>query len=134
MIRSILQIGPRPTQQLPQGANKRRAGRVVCDNVRTTWGHILNASATGARINARGNTIPSPGETSVLTIEGPAGPFKVTAKVVWAKKQNWGKREIGIQFVDVTPQARAQLVALAEIASRSTMLDTVTPDGFSNVA
>jgi hypothetical protein len=134
MIRSILQIGGKGTPTIVGDANNRRAGRVRCEGITTSWGEIVNASASGLRIKAKGRTIPEVGETAVLTIQGPEGPFKVAAKIVWAKQKNWGKREIGVQFIEVSEQGRWHLVRLAEAASRSTMLDAVTSHGFSDAA
>lgn len=131
MIRSILQIGGKGQKSPPPGANQRRAGRVRCEGILTSWGEVLNASASGLRISAKGKTVPELGETAVLTIQGPEGPFKVTAKIVWSKQKNWGKREIGVQFVDVPEQARWHLARLAEAASRATMMDSITSNGFT---
>jgi phage baseplate assembly protein gpV len=134
MIRSILQIGGKGTPTIAGVANNRRAGRVRCEGFTTSWGEIVNASASGLRIQAKGKAIPEVGEAAVLTINGPEGPFKVAAKIVWTKQKNWGKREIGVQFIEVTEQGRWHLVRLAEAASRSTMLDAVTSHGFSDAA
>lgn len=134
MIRSILQIGGDKKQATTApAANQRRAGRVRCEGILTSWGEIVNASGSGLRISAKGKTIPELGETAVLTIQGPEGPFKITAKIVWAKQKNWGKREIGVQFIDVPEQARWHLARLAEAASRATMMDTVGSDGFIGI-
>lgn len=133
MIRSILQLGgAKKSPTCEAGANNRRAGRVKCEGILTSWGEVLNASASGLRITARGRAIPEMGEVAVLTIQGPEGPFKLTAKIVWAKNKNWGKREIGVQFVDVPEQSRWHLARLAEAASRATMMDTVSSNGFTD--
>jgi hypothetical protein len=134
MIRSILQIGGKRTPTVVGDANNRRAGRVRCEGITTSWGEILNASASGLRIKAKGKTIPEPGVSALLTIQGPEGPFKVAAKIVWAKQKNWGTREIGVQFIEVSEQGRWHLVRLAEAASRSTMLDALTSHGFTDAA
>lgn len=135
MIRSILQIGGQKKQESYDPKNNhRRAGRVRCEGILTSWGEVLNASASGMRINSRGQAIPEKGEVAVLTIQGPEGPFKLTAKIVWAKNKNWGKKEIGVQFVDVPEQSRWHLARLAEAASRATMMDTVSSNGFTDAA
>ncbi|MBL8746341.1 MAG: PilZ domain-containing protein [Phycisphaerae bacterium] len=129
----MLQLGGGSRSANPAPSdNQRRAGRVNCEGIMTSWGEILNASASGLRISARGKALPEIGEVAMITICGPEGPFEVTAKAVWIKHRNWGKREIGVQFVDVPEQARWHLARLAEAASRATLLDTVTSNGFAD--
>lgn len=129
MIRSILQIGTRKAPTADPGANKRGGGRIACEGIFTGWGEILNASASGLRLSARGRAIPEVGETAPLAIHGPEGTFSVLARVVWARHKNWGRREIGVQFVEVSPQARWHLARLAEAAARGTVLDVDSPQG-----
>lgn len=129
MIRSILQIGGR--KPVHDGTNARRAGRVVCDGIVSNWGEVLNASSTGARLLAgRKEIVPESGQSGTLIIKGPDGPFRLVGRVVWCRKQNWGRRELGVQFIDVPVEARYHLLRLAEMAVRTPMMDTLTPDGF----
>ncbi|MDX2114560.1 MAG: PilZ domain-containing protein [Planctomycetota bacterium] len=130
MFRSILQMG-KPAPRVDPEANKRRAGRVACAGVKTSWGEVINASRTGMRISARRKALPPPGQVGVLTVFGPEGAFKVAARVVWSRKQNWGRAEAGLQFVEVPAAARAHLGRLAEYAARDTTLDGLTADGFT---
>jgi hypothetical protein len=127
MIRSVLHLGEAPAAP---GANSRKAGRVVCERVRCDWGEVLNASASGMRILARARRLPDPGRAAVLTVQGPDRPFSVVARVVWSKQRNWGRREVGVQFVEVSPMARAQLMRMAEVAGRGVSLKGLTADGF----
>lgn len=129
MIRSILHIGGKPAESTD--ANQRRAGRIRCDGVKCSWGMVLNASATGMRIIAKGRNIPESGQTGTLVVDGPDGQFRIAAKVVWARQRNWGKREIGIQFMNVPPEARHQLLRLAEMAGRDLTMQGLADTGFS---
>lgn len=119
MIRGLLHLGPKPAPQGP-GSNKRGGGRVRCEGIKSSWGEVVNASATGCRIITRLDL--HVGVPTMLTIETPDGPVKLAAKVVWARKKNWGKQEVGVQFVEVDPAGRARLARLAEFASRDVVI------------
>lgn len=136
MIRSILQLGGRGEDPgaTRSGSNLRRAGRIVCANTCCSWGEVLNASASGMRILARTKLVPPVNTVSVLTIQGPDHAFQVSARVVWSKKRNWGKQELGVQFVEVPPESRAQLARLAEMAGRDITMDGLDVDGFRRSA
>lgn len=127
MIRSLLSL--KYSRGTERGENLRRSGRVMCDGVRSSWGEITNVSASGARIIARREVTPKQGETAVLIIQGLDGPFELLGKVVWITKRNWGKRELGVQFVDVQPAARHGLNRLGEMAGRGTAYDGFTQHG-----
>lgn len=133
MIRSILQIGGHDPEKR-RGVNLRRAGRVVCDGVSTTWGDVVDASSSGMRLVARGKAIPVVGEASVLTIQGLDGPFRVVARVIWTRKRSWRRREIGVQFVEVPLESRGHLARLAEFASRATCINELDDTGFRRSA
>lgn len=130
MIRSILKIRknvPDPAQSAGS-VNNRRAGRVRCDGIVSTWGDLINASGTGCRLRTRLDL--KPGLVGTLTINGPDGPIMLRARVVWARKKNWGKSEVGVQFEEVDPETRSRLSRLAEFASRGTILDGLADTEF----
>lgn len=119
MFRHLLMLG-RDSIRTSRASDNRSTGRVLCEGVKTSWGEIINASATGLRLLTKQKLVP--GIAGVLVIEGPDGPIRVGARVVWAKGRSWGRHEIGVNFVDVPPEARRQLMELAAMASRDLVL------------
>lgn len=105
-------------------SNRRSAGRVRCEGVTCAWGKLLDASATGARLISRRSL--KPGDIGVLEIEGPDRRFRVRAKIVWSRKRGWWKHEVGVQFVDVPPEARQQLTRIAEYGSRDVIIQDLS--------
>jgi hypothetical protein len=125
MIRSILKIGKTGQPEQRKGdINNRRAGRVRCEGIASTWGDLINASATGCRLRTKLDL--QPGLVGTLTINGPDGPIMVRARVVWVRRKNWGKSEAGIQFDGVDNDIRSRLSRLADFASRDTVMDGLT--------
>jgi hypothetical protein len=92
--------------------NKRRHGRVNCQEVTSSMGAVLDLSASGMRIQTRRKP-PDQGEILDLTVTGTEGPCLFRVKVMWAKKLGFMKHEIGFTFVDVTPENRQMLASLA---------------------
>lgn len=129
MIRSILRIGRTGITDEPKGdANNRRAGRVRCAGIASTWGDLINASGTGCRLRTKLDL--QPGTVGTLTINGLDGPIMVRARVVWFRRKGWGKSEAGIQFEGVDAQTRSLLSRLADFASRDTVIDGLTDTDF----
>lgn len=132
MIHNLDHLGGKPSGRTAPD-NKRSAGRLLVEDVQTSWGELVNASSTGARIRLRRGVSPKVGDTGVLTIQTGDGPFKLVVRVAWVKGRNFGKSEAGVQFVEVSAEARLGLSRVAEYASRNVSLKGLSANGFDRV-
>jgi hypothetical protein len=92
--------------------NRRRQGRIRVYGVRTNFGHVLDISAGGVRLRA-GRTVPPVGVTLELCIQTQEGPQVVKARVAWLQKTGFFSNEMGLEFVDVSPEARRVITKIA---------------------
>ncbi|MEM9066535.1 MAG: PilZ domain-containing protein [Planctomycetota bacterium] len=104
--------------------DRRRAGRLVCGDLRCGVGRIRDLSGTGMRV-ARG---PLKGEMKkgrifAFRMQDEMGGFVVRARVVWMKRTGVFGREIGIRFTDLGQAERARIASMARISASTRMLE-----------
>lgn len=75
-------------------------------------GEVLDMSKAGMRLKS-GNSKLSNGDVLGVTIRNHEHKLAITARVAWVKKTGWKSREIGLQFLDVSP---AVAIVLGELA------------------
>jgi hypothetical protein len=106
------------------GPNNRKHGRVRCQGIYCSFGEILDMSASGMRVIS--SLRPPPVDQIVLvTIQTLEGPIAVEARVIWARKASFFKREIGMRFVDLLPSAAS---ALSRVGSSAAHNESVRQD------
>jgi hypothetical protein len=99
-------------------SDNRRAGRIKADGIDTSFGEMVDLSATGMKIRC-GRTIPAAGNMIECSIEGPDGEFRLMANVVWSRRLGVFVGEAGLEFTDVNMEQRKQLNRLAAFLSRN---------------
>lgn len=105
-------------------ATRMRAGRLMCD-----LGRVLDISSLGLRAHSRGKPSVAPGSVTAIMVHAPAGSLRMACHVVWTRKNGWRNWEIGVRFVDVTPDVRAGLNLLARGLAVETDLSQDWSDG-----
>ncbi|MCC6681300.1 MAG: PilZ domain-containing protein [Phycisphaeraceae bacterium] len=100
---------------------RRRHGRLLCEDLRCNIGQIRDLSASGMKIFRKGSSIGQVGECLEITIEYMDSHMTVRAQIIRNDKAGFRKRLYGFAFVDLTEEQKARLTALARIAS-----DTLT--------
>jgi hypothetical protein len=93
--------------------DNRSRGRMRCNNVETSIGPVLDFSSTGMRVLTKREIKINEDDTLEVRITSAFDPVTVPVAVRWSKKLGWRRYETGVQFVDLTDEARA---VLAEIA------------------
>ena len=90
--------------------NTRRHGRVRCDMVESSLGTVLDISASGLRI---GSGLKRYKRDSVVTLEVHThdGAFMVQARVAWSRSTGFLSSEVGLEFINLDPDARRILLA-----------------------
>src|SRR5262245_1648873 len=108
--RAFSQAEPAPTEAFREmrGAVRVRAGHLMCD-----LGRVLDISALGLRAQSRGKPAVVPGSVAAIMVHAPAESLRLACHVVWTRKVAWRHWQIGVRFVDVTPDVRAGLNLLA---------------------
>lgn len=105
-------------------ANNRKHGRLLCQDLYSDWGIVADISATGMRVIGSKKPPKKPGAIE-FTLFLPEGALRVEGEVVWKKKAGFFKREYGIRFTKVNPDAAA---ALARLARAVVYNETIRPE------
>ncbi len=91
----------------------RSRGRMRCNNVETSIGPVLDFSATGMRILSKREVRLEEGESLLVRIESAFDPITVPVVVRWSRKLGWRRYETGVQFVELTDEAKRVLADIA---------------------
>ena len=105
-----------------RAANQRRHGRVVCRDVGCTLGEVLDLSASGLRVRAKGRPIVEAGDRFSLSIQTLDGPMLAPVQVAWVKRCGFRKHEIGITFGETGPALTQALAALARASANNEVI------------
>lgn len=93
--------------------DNRSRGRMRCNNVETSLGPVLDFSSTGMRVLSKREVRLGEDDTLEVRIKSAFDPITVQVAVRWCKKLGWRRYEIGVQFVELTDEARAGLADIA---------------------
>lgn len=118
--------------------NPRKFGRVICQFVGTSLGDVVDMSAGGMRVTTPTSITPKIDDVVTVKLVGISNVVFVRCRVAWVKtasKRKWtanllkligGTRsEIGLQFIDLTPEARQVVNEIGAAAGRN---ETIRPD------
>lgn len=100
----------------PKG-ERRRHGRLRCEETSCCVGQVSDLSASGMRILRRGRPIMDVGDEFQISIHPDAGEPVLTlpSRVVWIERQGFRKHVIGLEFVDLDDDKKRLLGELARI-------------------
>lgn len=93
--------------------DNRSRGRMRCNNVETSLGPVLDFSATGMRILSKREIIQENDQPLMVRIDSAFDPIAVPVQVRWSRKLGWRRWETGLQFVELTEEAKAVLADIA---------------------
>jgi len=108
--------GPAENQYL--GNEKRASGRLQCPYLecmagKKLFGDVVDLSATGVRIFRRGGLKWRIGETINLTLRWHSDEIQVSARVLRTKRLGFRRHDIGLEFVEVSPETKEAIADLA---------------------
>ena len=107
-------------------ANQRRHGRLRMQDIECSLGIVMDLSASGMRIRTR-LRVPEAGRVFTVTLASLDGPVLVGCRVRWWRKAGVLTKELGIEFVEPTPEIAAELGRLASRAAHNeTVRDEVS--------
>lgn len=96
----------------------RRIARMRCKMLTCEWGQVVDLSAQGMRIRHRGSAKLRPGEHIEITLSLMSTIVNVHAKIIWMRKTGFRKREIGMQFIDLSEDVISALTEITRCASK----------------
>ena len=97
--------------------DRRRHGRLLCEDLRCDLGQVRDLSASGMKVFRKGGSIAQVGDQLEVVIEYLDSRMSVQAKVIRADKIGFRKRMYGFAFVELSDEQKSRLVALARIAT-----------------
>jgi hypothetical protein len=90
---------------------ERKHGRIECEDIHCELGQIVDLSAAGMKVKAKGKPQTQPGDVYEIDV-GPEGrQVTIRAKVVWVGKRGWRGHEVGLSFNELSREQRAALYA-----------------------
>lgn len=92
--------------------NRRRSGRLPLEALRCDLGRIEDISSTGMRVRSWRKP-PVPELALVLYGYDATESIRVNCRVMWTKREGMFRYEIGVQFLDLTPELSRRLTLLA---------------------
>ncbi len=121
------------------GMHPRKFGRVVCQFVGTSLGDVVDMSAGGMRVTMASSLAPKLDDVVTIKLAGISSVVYVRCRVAWIKdasdKAKWTaklrklvgatRNEIGLQFVDLSPEARQVVTEIGAAAGKN---ETIRPD------
>ncbi len=103
-------------------ANRRRPGRVVCEKLRCRSGRVVDLSVTGAKLRLRSWFAPRKGKRRTLSFQTLMGETdRFSCRVMWSQRCGLLRYEVGVEFVDITAQQKAQLTEIARVHTARTI-------------
>lgn len=114
MLLAMALFGQRPRDDGPQ---RRRHGRVLCQEVSCSLGPVLDLSASGIRAETKGRIDAEVGEVFAITLDCLGESVGLLAKLVWKKRTGLWRHQVGLEFGALTEPQRKQLSLLARAAA-----------------
>ena len=96
---------------------ERRAGggRINRAPAKCSLGKVLDISATGMRLRGSGIQ-PRKQQLNLFTLECSHGVYQMVGQVAWTKRLNWVNFDMGVNFLELTPEAAQGLNAIVRDA------------------
>lgn len=111
--------GLKPEGPTEQPETKRVHGRVFCQYIHSSLGEIVDLSASGARVRIKGALLVGKGDCFTMTLMGINGQAIVACKAIWTAKRGWRKHEVGVQFYDLSAEARKIIAEIGRSAANN---------------
>lgn len=96
---------------------RRRHGRLRCEDLRCSVGQIRDLSASGMQVFHKGGEIAAVGDELQIMLEHLDAAMQVDVRIARVDKLGFRKRLYGFEFVRLTDEKKARLTALARLAA-----------------
>jgi len=99
-----------------QTIQNRRHGRVQCEMLSCQFGEVVNLSASGVMVKAKGTSEHQPDDRVHLDLKCLDHQLHATARVAWLKQED-KTYNMGMEFIDLTPDQAQRIRELLPIAA-----------------
>ncbi|RNC80287.1 MAG: PilZ domain-containing protein [Phycisphaera sp.] len=89
--------------------DRRDAGRIQCQELRSNVGEIVDASSTGLRIKGKLPSGSRPMSTVMINVSSDDQVLSLNCEIRWIKKQAFRGTTFGVAFLDISEDQRRQL-------------------------
>lgn len=103
--------------EAPTGENRRVAGRLRTDFLRSNFGPVLDMSRTGAKVGLLLRKAPAPGQQLMLVLKAGEVTESVRAEIVRVQTIKKGYHEIGLRFDNLDDVQARRLGEIARVAN-----------------
>ncbi|MEX2218999.1 MAG: PilZ domain-containing protein [Phycisphaerales bacterium] len=100
-------------------SEERRGGRLTTRGLRCSLGRVVDLSSSGLRVIHSGFSPRGEGARTI-TIYADIGPIRVQARIVRRTRTGLFRQELGLEFVNLDPAMRQQLLAVFRSAMKNT--------------
>ncbi len=97
----------------PAGSDRRRFGRLNCQEITSSLGFVSDLSGGGLRVLSRRKPCLAEGAPYECTLHTPLGTLTVPTRIARIRKHGYARFEIGLQFEELSPESRQTLNLLA---------------------
>lgn len=115
LSRRLTEAAGAPT---PVSNDRRSAGRLLCQDITSSLGRIIDISAGGFRVAAKRKPWIGVGALYQCTIHSPLGAFTLGTRITRIDRKGMGRFDIGLAIEDATPETRQTLNLIARSLSR----------------
>src|SRR5262245_21053767 len=102
-----------PTKPVVPASARRRGGRIAICAIDCNLGKITDISGTGMKIRTR-KRVPKPGMPFMTTLVSADVAVNVACVVKWVKRAGILAKEVGIEFLQLTPEAQRGIMQLSQ--------------------
>ncbi len=95
---------------------RRRHGRVACEMLSCQFGEVINLSASGAKVLGKGDPKHTADDRVGIELNCLDHKLQITARVAWTRPNGNGY-DMGLEFVDLTPEQAQRVRELLPIAA-----------------
>lgn len=104
----------KPHQPAPDnGQDRRKTGRLPCEQTTCQFGEIRDLSRSGARVVCKKPIDLPEGACTHLRISAHGQTVVIPARAANARKRSDGRYDVGFQFVAMTPELTRALIEMA---------------------
>jgi len=100
-------------------SDRRRCGRIRCEQLFTRFGEVLDLSASGMRALCKRWRAPRVGAELEIEIRHPQGVARIPSKIMWVRRKGLRTYEVGFEFVHEDEASREKLTEITRLALQS---------------
>lgn len=104
-----------PTRNGVPYVNQRKGGRITNVPAACSHGRIMDLSGRGVRLR-NPSRMPAVGKLVRFDLAASCGVFQIVGRVAWKRRIGLVHTEVGIEFIEMTPEAQQGLSTIVRDA------------------